>query len=73
MKTQHNKRTNECNRTGLFKLFKNLDYEIDVDINKNIIKYLGGEMKLLIVNVSPYIKPNANLRYVNIKSNPLPI
>lgn len=45
-------------RKLLFKLFKGLVSEIEVDINQNLVRYLDVELNLQNGSVSPYMKPN---------------
>lgn len=51
------------------KLIKTLGIIIKVDRNLKVIQYLDVELDLHTGNVSPYMKENIMLKYVNTSSN----
>lgn len=64
-----NRRNNDKIRKLLFKFFKRLGFVIEVDINQKVAQYLDVELNLQNNNVSPYIKHNSILKYVNAGFN----
>lgn len=64
---QDNKRCHDSIRLKLSKLFKVLDFDITVEMNRKAFQYLDSEFDLLAGAVSPYMKPSTILIYVNTK------
>lgn len=54
-------------------LFKVLDFEIIIEMNKSILQYLDFEFKLSACTFSLYMKSNIVLNYMNTKSTPRPM
>lgn len=60
-----NTRANDINRKKLFEVLKNLGFKINV----KIVKFLDVELDFDAGTISPYVKLNINIIYVNTKSN----
>lgn len=60
---------NDNIRKKLFNLFKNVGFEISVEMNLNVVQYLGLKQVLVNESVSLCTKPNGKLCYINWKSN----
>lgn len=56
----------------LFKVFHNLKFSLTVEMKKKIVQYLDVEFNLDAGSVSPHLKPNTIVRYINVMFNNLP-
>lgn len=64
-----NKKSNDKIRKMLFKVFHDLKFSITVEMKKKYVQHLEVEFNLTAGSVSPHLKPNTIVKYINVKFN----
>lgn len=73
MAVPDNKRNKHSIRKKLHKMFKNLDFNIKLEINRKVVQFWDTELNLFTETIPPITKPNTALSYVNTASNHMSI
>ena len=56
-------------RKDIIKVFKNIGFQIEININLKIVNFLDVTFNLSESSYKPYKKPNDELLYINVNSN----